>query len=238
MKKLGFLLLGIAAALTAVAVGCGDDNTTSSTTNTTSSSSGNASSSSSSGTGGAGGTASCGPAMMPTYGAQIDRFGRPAINTALNHVFDTDMASQGAAKDDWNTNSDPKSWSKYVPDIEKNLAILDSLDTVCGNQLLADKNKNDATRYATLAATLADDRQWLNTDGKACTAYLAVEATATGLNPAAKDDCGGRGLDYDVIDASYSGLAVGALSGVTDGIATPAHAQGKTFPYLAAPIGK
>lgn len=236
MNKLGFLLLGIATGITVLAVGCGDDNTnTGTTSNTSSSSSSSGESSSSSSSSGAGGSMDHG--MMPTYGAQMDRFGRPAINTALNHVFDPDMASQGAAKDAWNANADDKTWSQYVPDIQKNLAILDSLDTVCGNQLLADKNKNDATRYAPLAGALSDDRQWLNTDGKACTQYLAVELAANG-NPNAGMDCGGRALNYDPIDVSYSGLAVGMLSGVSDGIATPSHAQGKAFPYLAAPVGK
>jgi hypothetical protein len=184
------------------------------------------------GTGGSGGTTTTMMPKPPTLGAQIDRFGRPAINTALNHTFDTDAAAKDTAKDAWNANSDPSTWANYVPEIEKNLAILDSLDTVCGNQLLADKSKSDPSRYATLATVLADDRQFVKTDAAKCTTYLAVEANAVGI---ANGDCGGRRLSYDVIETSYSVLAAGMLSGIDDKITISDAAKGETFPHLAAP---
>lgn len=226
MNKLGILLLSAASA-TALIIGCdGGDETTTTTTTTSSSSS------TSSG-GGSGGSGGGDLGVMPKYGAQVDRFGRPAINTAVNHTFDGDMATKGAAKDAYNADADPTKWgANYAGEIAANLGILDSLDTVCGNQLLAGPNV-DAMRYSGLAGALADDRQWLNTAGATCTTYLAVEANALKIIP--NMDCGGRGLDYDVIDVSYSVLAVGAPSGVVDGVAVPDHAKGKTFPYLAAP---
>jgi hypothetical protein len=169
--------------------------------------------------------------------------GRPGVLTATYHVFDGDEAAQGAAKDAWNQDSDKASWgSKYAGEIGKNLAILDGLDTNCGNQLFADTTKNDPSRYATLSSVLADDRLWLNADGHLCTIYLGVEANATGIVPNA--DCGGRAPSYDVMKLTYSIVARGtypatpevtATVGVTDGTtAVPAKTEGATFPYLAA----
>ncbi len=171
----------------------------------------------------------------PTIGAQIDRMGRPAVNTALNHAFDATETTKQAAKDDWNTNSDPSTWStKYLVEVESNLAILDSLDTNCGNQAFADKTKTDKSRYATLGGVLVDDRLWVKSDATTCTTYLAVEANATAL--LANADCGGRSPSYDPIKETYSLLAIGALSGITDGVTpTPDRAKVTTFPYLAAP---
>jgi hypothetical protein len=170
----------------------------------------------------------------PTAGAQIDRMGRPAVNTALNHTFDTDDGAKGAAKDEYNANADPKSWSKYVGEMEANLAILDALDGTCGNQLFADKAKTDGTRYATLAGVLADDRLWVNTSSTTCTTYLGVEANATKAIP--NQDCGGRKPSYDVIKLTYTIAAVGMVStAVTDGTTpVPAKTTVATFPYLAA----
>lgn len=71
----------------------------------------------------------------PTLGAQIDRMGRPAINTALNHGFDS-TAAAGPAKDAYNQASDPTTWLAFVPQFMRNLAIIDALDSgVCGNGL-------------------------------------------------------------------------------------------------------
>jgi hypothetical protein len=169
----------------------------------------------------------------PTLGAQIDRFGRPAVNTALNHSFDANAMTAGPAKDAYNASSTPSGWAaSYAAEMAKNLAILDGLDTVCGNQLLAGSMLTP-TRYSGLAGALADDRQYLKTDATACTQYLAVELNATGV--AANGDCGGRKLDYDVIDTSYSAFAIGVISGVGDGVPPDADTKGTTFPYLAAP---
>ena len=185
----------------------------------------------STGTGGSGGSTATIPAP-PTLGAQIDRMGRPAINTALNHTFDLDATAKDNAKDAWNANGDPSKWGDYVPEIEKNLAILDSIDTNCGNQLLADKNKTDPSRYAPLVGVLANDRLFIKTDAAKCSIYLAVEANAVGI---ANADCGGRLLSYDVIETSYSVLAAGALAGIDDDVTISDAAKGETFPYVLPP---
>lgn len=169
--------------------------------------------------------------QKPQLGLQIDRLGRPAINTALNATFEED-ATAGPKKDAYNADGTPTDWSDYAAEFQEQLAILDGLDTSCGNQLGADLDPND--RYAALAGLLADDRLLVNTASDTCTTYLAVEANALGI--LANDDCGGRLPSYDVIDASYSVLAVGAFGGVGDGVdgddASPAP---DAFPFLAPP---
>ncbi|HZL19042.1 MAG TPA: DUF4331 family protein [Polyangia bacterium] len=181
------------------------------------------------GSGGTGGTS--GP---PTLGTQIDRIGRPAINTAISDPFDGDATMHGAKQDAYNV-ATPATGSTFEAAFEANLAILDSLDTVCGNQFAADKTKTDATRYKALADVLADDQLYIDTSSGTCTTYLGVEANATGIIP--NTDCGGRTLSEDVIDESYSLLAIGATTGVGDGVAADdkASAQTATFPFLAPP---
>jgi hypothetical protein len=178
----------------------------------------------------------------PALGTQIDRLGRPAVNTAGNNVFEADAAVSGPAKDGYNANSDPSTWvATYTGEAAKNVAIFDSMDTVCGNQFLAvtpDGGLGTAAgTYNTLAGVLADDRLYTDTSATTCACaapggYLAVEGAATGLVP--NTDCGGRRLDCDVMDKTYSILTIGALSGVTDGIgADTSKTGGTTFPYLA-----
>jgi hypothetical protein len=181
----------------------------------------------------------------PALGAQIDRMGRPAINTATNHAFDANTTTKDTAKDGWNQNSNPSTWvATYKSEVAANLGILDSLDNVCGNQLFAasapvDAGTPDASapdaggaaRYDTFAGVLADDRLWVKSDATACTQYLAVEANATGL--LANTDCGGRVPSYEVMKITYSAVAVGALTGVTDGTTPLAKSKVTAFPYLA-----
>lgn len=176
----------------------------------------------------------------PTLGAQIDRLGRPAINTALNHTFDPDAGSAGAAKNAYNQDTAQATWSATnTAQFAGNLAVFDGLDRDCNNQFLASKDagaqNSNVAKYGTLAAVTADDRLWLDTAGVTCTTYLAVEGQATGTIP--NTDCGGRGLGYDVIDVTYSATAIGAVSGVTDGIsADTAKTSGVAFPFLATPL--
>lgn len=168
----------------------------------------------------------------PKLGAQIDRMGRPAISTALVHTFDTDAGGAGASKNDYNANNDSTTWPvKYSAEFQKNLAVFDSLDTVCGNQIAATPDAG-AGRYATLGTVLASDFVWLNAGSTTCNTFLAVEVGF--LTKVPPTDCGGRTLKYDVIDAEYGALS-GAPGVATDGIsADPAKTNGTTFPYLAA----
>lgn len=180
------------------------------------------------------------PPPPPALGTQIDRMGRPAVNTALNNVFNPDPATQGAAKDAYNSAADPTTWkASFIGEVAKNLAVFDALDGVCGNQLLASQDAgaqgSALAKYGTFAGVGTDDRIYLNTAGTSCNTYLAVEANAVGI--LLNSDCGGRALKYDVIDVTYSEVSIGASSGVGDDItADPVKTAATAFPFLAAPV--
>lgn len=178
------------------------------------------------------------PAMPTLKTTQVDRMGRPAINTALNHVFDPTVSADGgagaAAKDAYNADKNVAGWTAaYAPQFAGNLGVFDALDTDggtgsgCGNQL----GFNVAHSYTTLAGLTADDRLYIDTSKSTCSIYLGVELQATGLSP--NSDCGGRKLTYDVIDATYSAVAGVAVGDGVSAVATKTN--GTTFPYLAAP---
>lgn len=167
----------------------------------------------------------------PALGSQIDRMGRPAVNTALTATFEP-ANTEGPKEDAYNADATPSGWSQYAAEFQEQLAIYDGLDQTCGNQLGADLDPND--RYAALAGLLADDMLYVNTGSGTCTTYLAVEADA--LDILTNSDCGGRLMAYDVIDTTYSVVAVGALSGVGDGVAADDQVPDPdAFPFLVAP---
>lgn len=170
---------------------------------------------------------------------QIDRMGRAGVNTAATAPFfretvEAEKEDHDQVSDAYNSASDPAEWADLFADrIAGNIAILDSLDTVCGNQLLAGDTAT-AGRYDALAGVLADDQLYVNTASGTCQQYLAVEGNAVGIP---NGDCGGRTPLEDSIDVTYSVLAIGALTGVDDGI--PKDADGTAsltaFPYLDTP---
>lgn len=173
------------------------------------------------------------PALKTT---EVDRMGRAGVNTALTDPFDNQTSqTEDAAKNAYNAQADRTQWvTDFSPEIASNLAVLDGLDGVCGNQLLAGATAT-AGRYNTLAGVLADDVLAVNSASGTCTTYLAVEANATGF--LTNTDCGGRTPLYNTIDETYSLLAIGMVSGVTNGItmAPGTQASTTTFPFLAAP---
>lgn len=207
---------------------------------------------------------------VPTLGAQIDRMGRPAINTALNHGFDP-TAAAGSAKEAYNEDEATGSWQQtYVPKFIVNLPLIDVLDTGltctfgmctpktvstpgdgCGNQVLYDGGQGTTpapNSYVALAGILADDQLYLDTTVGVCDVpmshqnYLGVEFNV--VTGAANQVCGGRAPTNDVIDTSYSVLAVGIDGFKQDGLFTPAFTDGvgphadvsnDTFPFLGTP---
>jgi hypothetical protein len=262
-KIFSFMIVGAVGVLAA----CGDSGTTSTGTGggtTTSSTGGN-------GTGGgtttsAGGGGSGGGTNFPTppeLGAQIDRMGRPAINTALNDTFvyldngmlkPSDDTVRAASEDMYNEDSTENGWvTTHAASAALQLGVLDVLDAglggttneqACENQLLSCKDITNDTGmcYATLAGVLMADRLWVKSDGDSCAAseptdpvvggYLAVELDFVG---ATNNDCGGRRPADDVIDKTYSAVALGAPAGFGDNIAAPAGLHPEAFPYLAPP---
>src|SRR6185503_7076686 len=83
----------------------------------------------------------------------------------------------------------------------------------CGNQVGKPTGYAAATNataaYGTVGGLFADDRLYLDTEKTICALYLAVEfGVVTG---AGNTTCGGRAPSYDVIDFTYSALALGLL---------------------------
>lgn len=175
-----------------------------------------------------GADASGGQAMPTLFTTQIDRFGRPAVNTALNAPFNPDTTAKDAAKGAYNS-AGVAAWTSFVAEFAGNLAIIDALDTNakvdgCGNQPLFNPDSGSTTPgYVGLAGALADDRMYVDTTQSQCGIYLGVEAFTLGLTETRS--CGGRvpavlAVTQDPIDMSYAVLAggLGLIGVVTDGI--------------------
>jgi hypothetical protein len=180
----------------------------------------------------------------PTLGSQIDRMGRPAVNTALTDPFwDNDPANVATTlethhmkQDTYNHASDNSMWlASFRAQIKTNLAIIDGLDGNCGNGIAADYPPGGGTpRYQTLAGILSDDELQVNTANGTCALFLGVELKVLGVD---NNDCGGRTPTENVIDPVYSALATGQATGVSNGITSDAdgNANNTTFPFLGAP---
>jgi hypothetical protein len=176
----------------------------------------------------------------PTLGAtQIDRMGRPGINTAVTDPFDPTKATQDMNKEKYNADSNAAMWvTTWTGAFIKSLTVYDGLDTVCGNQAGYSFGKmNPMTpvdAYGTLGAALADDELYVDTTQMTCALYLGVELKTLGAMVPA--DCGGRTPTENVIDETYSLLVAGAPAGITNGVTKDADTgPGATFPFLGAP---
>jgi hypothetical protein len=172
----------------------------------------------------------------PKVGTQIDRAGRPAISTALvKSMLYTDDTDKSSTKDTYNAGADSSKWvADHATQIKIHLAVLDGLDKTCGNSLLADQGVADGKgRYQFLSEVLADDQLYVNAASGTCDSYLDVEFNAVGVT---NTKCGGRNPNVDVVDISYSALAVGTTSGVSDGVTVDNKTHSTTtFPFLAEP---
>jgi hypothetical protein len=190
-------------------------------------------------------TATCVNPGVPALGIQIDRMGRPAVNTALTNPYD--FLPVGAAETSDTTkaryNADATAAgtalaNTWGPFVGANLAVLDGVDGgQCGNQLAFNvtvAGKNFPT-YSFLSTVLAADALLIDSSKTSCTQYLGVEATALGVAGVPANECGGRKLDYDVMDRTYSVLIAGTLGSVSDNVAQ-STAPATTFPFFANPI--
>jgi len=141
--------------------------------------------------------------------AQVDRMGRPGINTAL-----IDLLTSTGKKDQYNQAEAISSWAGLFQDeIASNLAALDTLDGAA-NALLPPM---------VLASVLVDDRLLIDVSISHCDAYLAVELGVP--------QCGGRTLERDVIDDTF-GAVVGP--GVSDFVGNTSTFLAN-FPFLGEP---
>lgn len=170
----------------------------------------------------------------PAIGAPIDRIGRPLTGNALLGPLAPDDVSD-RRKEAYNRAARAE-WPQFAPEIQATLGLYDGFDGTCGNQWLADRGAASPERYRVLAATLADDRLWIDSRSAVCTQFLAVELGAFAHPAGARDDCGGRTPNYDVSDVFRSLLVGGALGGVDDGVArdNAVHST-SVFPFLGAP---
>lgn len=176
---------------------------------------------------------------VPSLGTQMDRMGRPAINTALNHAFDG-TAAAATAKDAYNVDGSPGGWqSAYTGAFAASLGFIDVLDTGftcttdgtgvctannaaangagCGNQVMYNATLGGggaptAQSYTILAAVLADDELYLDTTKTSCDLPNHANYLAvefSALSPVPNVTCGGRAPTNDVMDTSYTALAFG-----------------------------
>lgn len=150
--------------------------------------------------------------------SQIDRMGRPAVNTALIDPYS--LTAGPALKDVYNTTENREDWSIFVPEIQANLEFFDALDGTIGNT---------AFPPAALAPVVADDRLLVDTQFATCDNYLAVEVTLLGLF---LDQCGGRALPHDVIDDTFA-LVIG--SPVSDNVGDDDNVYLDIFPFVGDP---
>jgi hypothetical protein len=167
----------------------------------------------------------------PTLGDRVDRAGRVAITAALVDAFNPDADAQAATRKAYNASGLGN--QAFAATIRASLGVLDSLDGVCGTQVLAAQQGND--RYGAFTAVLLDDQLYLNSD-RPGSVYLGLEAEAVGALMPGQGAGGGREPNDDVIARSYSVLAKGALDGVDDGVAVDdVRHDPDRFPFLAPP---
>jgi Domain of unknown function (DUF4331) len=165
---------------------------------------------------------------------QIDRVGRPLTGNAMLGPLAAGEVSD-KLKEQYNA-ATPLISGEFIPEIEKTLGLYDAFDGKCGNQFLADQSAKSAARYHALAALLADDRLWVDSESTICAQFFSVELAALGGDSLAGISCGGRTPNDDAIDVYRSLLTTGAATGVDDGVDRDERQHSVSeFPFLASP---
>jgi hypothetical protein len=172
-----------------------------------------------------------GKANRPDTDNRIDRAGRPAISAALISTFNP--SARDADLDRYNTSGNFNPAFREI--MEASLAILDSLDGQCGNQLAIDGGSDNP--YQPLANALNDDQIYVQSDRESVgSVYLGVEGEALGALMPGQGSGGGRVPGDDVVERSYSVLVAGQLGGIDDLVdSDDADHDIDVFPFLAAP---
>jgi hypothetical protein len=181
-----------------------------------------------------------GGALLAVWGAttiadrQLDRQGRPLTgNALLGPLADENVSYQ--LKEEYNA-ATPATGARFIPEIQKSLALYDSFDGQCDNQLLADRQAPAAIRYRPLATLLADDRLWVNSASGVCTQLFGVELANLAGRRELLGDCGGRSPNYDAVNVYRSLLVDASNNSVDDGVHRDERVHSATvFPFLAPP---
>jgi hypothetical protein len=172
--------------------------------------------------------------VTATPDRQLDRVGRPLTKNALLGLNAADEVGN-RLKELWNA-AIPSRSARFIPEIQKGLALYDGFDGVCGNQFLANSEAAPSKRYHALAAVLTDDRLWVNSASSNCTQFFAVELAGLAEQSALLNDCGGRAPNYNASNVWRSLLVKGTTSGIDDGLDHDEHEPSATaFPFLTAP---
>jgi hypothetical protein len=165
---------------------------------------------------------------------QVNRVGRPLMKNSLLGLFEPDEIGDNL-KEAYDS-ATPATSARFIPEIQRALALYDALDGNCGNQLLANHAQAQAQRYQALATLLADDRLWVNSASKVCTQLFAVELAYAAGQTAFENDCGGRTPNYKAANIYRSLLVKGTTVGIDDGLDHDEREHSSTvFPFLAIP---
>lgn len=168
-----------------------------------------------------------------TPAARFERFGRPEVkNILLASVADDPVNRAVELRDVYNLEDpfavSPSAAEAFRARIDANLELLDGLDGDIAWPF-------EGGEHHPLTETVLNDHLVVDTtkpfseDG-----YLEIErSTLAGRRHAT---CGGRWLNYDVIDALYT-IAVGGWDGprISDGVDAAVTPASRAFPYLAEP---
>jgi len=173
-------------------------------------------------------------AATSTQDKQLNRSGRPLTERALLGTIAADDVNDRLHEE--YAAATPATGARFIPEIEKGLALYDGFDGQCGNQLLADARTVPSMRYHALATVLADDRLWVNSASPVCTQLFAVELANLAGRSSLSNDCGGRTPNYSAANVYRALLVNGTNVGVDDGLDHDDHEHSATvFPFLAAP---
>ena len=161
-------------------------------------------------------------------GALIDRAGRPLINHVLTNPFDglayAGVVESGAVTRERYNQDKFFPWAQWAIYFAQTLALYDGLDGICGNTFAP--SVAGAARFSTIASLLAADAILVDTNKPCGTNYLAVESAA--VSGQASTECGGRRLEHDVVDVTFT-----VLAGSPAGDLVPmANIPLGSFPYL------
>jgi hypothetical protein len=174
-----------------------------------------------------------GKSNPPSLARRLDRVGRPQIVATLIAAFEADTETRAEAVRSYHSGA--LGDTRFRSAFEARLALIDSIDNVCGNQLWPDPSV--LPRYRSLATLLLDDQIYVHGERVGGSVYLGLEAEAAGaLQGTRAGAAGGRLPGFDAIQSTYSALISGVLSGVDDGITSDDAAHDPTsFPFLAPP---